>query len=67
MCDDDVIQRFIVTIEGPGWSDFEEVELPQLPNEGDPIETKFGTLLVERVETTDKLEKYEGKIVCRRP
>jgi hypothetical protein len=67
VCDDGPIQRFIVTIEGHGWSDFEEIELLALPSEGEPIDTKFGTLLVERAEKTPDSEKYDGKIVCRLP
>jgi hypothetical protein len=67
VCDDGLIQRYIITIEGHGWSDFEEIELPQLPNEGEPIDTKFGTLLVERAEKTTDAEKYDGKIFCRLP
>jgi hypothetical protein len=66
VCDDGLIQRFIITIEGYGWSDFEKIELPQLPSEGEPIETKFGTLLVERAEKTPG-EKYDGRIFCRLP
>jgi hypothetical protein len=66
VCDHGLIQRFIITIEGPGWSDFEEIELPRLPSEGDPVDTKFGTLLVERAEPTPGSE-YDGKIVCRMP
>ena len=67
MCHDGLIQRFIVTIEGHGWSDFEEIELPQLPSEGEPIDTKFGTLPVESAEKTRGAEKYDGKIVVRLP
>ena len=67
MCDDGLIQRFIITIEGHGWSDFEEIELPQLPSVGEPVETKFGTLLVERAETTPDAGNYDGKIACRLP
>jgi len=50
-----------------GWSDFEEIELPGLPGEGEPVDTKFGTLLVESAEKTPDGEKYDGKIVCRMP
>ncbi len=67
MCDDGLIQRFIVTIEGHGWTDSEEIELLQLPSEGEPIDTKFGTLPVERVEKTPDSEKYDGKVFCRLP
>jgi hypothetical protein len=66
VCDDGPIQRFIITIEGPGWSDLEEIELPRLPSKGEPVDTKFGTLLVERSEPTPGTE-YDGKIVCRMP
>ena len=61
------MQRFIITIEGHGWSDFDEIELPQLPSEGEPIDTKFGTLPVERAEQTPEGDKYDGKILCRMP
>jgi hypothetical protein len=44
------MHRFIVTIEGAGWTDFDEVELPAPPDEGEPIETKFGTCLVTEAE-----------------
>ena len=67
VCDDGLIQKFIITIEGHGWSDFEEIELLELPSEGEPIDTKFGTLLVERAEKTPDAAKYDGKIVCRMP
>ena len=67
MCDDGRIEKFIITIEGHGWSDFEEIELPQLPVEGEPVDTKFGTLLVESAERSPGGEKYDGKIVCRMP
>jgi hypothetical protein len=67
VCDDRPIQRFIITIEGHGWSDFEEIELPRLPSEGDAVSTKFGTLLVERAEPTPGVGEYDGKIVCRMP
>jgi hypothetical protein len=65
VCDDGLIQRFIITIVGHGWSDFEEIELPQLPSEGEAINTKLGTLLVERAEKTPEARRYDGKIVCR--
>jgi hypothetical protein len=67
LCDHGLIQRFIITIEGHGWSDFEEIELAQLPSEGEPVDTKFGTLLVERAEQTPEADKYDGRIVCRMP
>jgi hypothetical protein len=60
-----VMQRFLVTIEGGSWSDFQEMELPRLPDEGELIETKYGTCIVERAEAAQKTERYDGKIVCR--
>lgn len=59
------MQRFLITIEGSGWSDFQEVELPQLPSEGELIETKYGTCIVDHSESSPKTERYDGKIVCR--
>jgi hypothetical protein len=67
VCDHGLMQRFIITIEGEGWSDFEEIELPRLPSEGEPVDTKFGTLLVESAEQAPEAEKYDGKILCRMP
>jgi hypothetical protein len=62
-----LIKRFLITIEGPGWEDFEDVELLQLPGVGEPIETKFGTCLVTQTDSLPDTEAYEGKIVCRMP
>ena len=59
-----LIQRFIVTIEGAGWKDIEELELPAAPGEGEPIETKYGTCLVTRTEPQPH-DRYDGKISCR--
>ncbi|HSE80249.1 MAG TPA: hypothetical protein VLA87_01000 [Gaiellaceae bacterium] len=61
------MRHFIVTIEGPGWTDLDEVELPDLPREGEPIETKFGTCLVTHAELQASTEQHDGKIVCRLP
>ncbi len=60
------LQRFIITIEGPGWTEFDEVELPRPPDEGEPIETKVGTCLVTHTELPSA-EQHDGKIVCRLP
>jgi hypothetical protein len=59
------VHHFTVTIEGPGWEDFEDIELPRLPAEGEPIETKYGTCLVTHAELVPTGERYAGKIVCR--
>jgi hypothetical protein len=61
------VQRFTVTIEGPNWEDVDEVELPRLPAEGEPIETKYGTCLVTRAEVFPDPAQYAGRIVCRAP
>ena len=61
------VQRFIITIEGPNWTDSDEAELLQLPREGEPIETKLGTCTVTSSELKPDLGQYAGKIVCRYP
>jgi hypothetical protein len=62
-----LMQRFAVTIEGKGWTDVQDLELPQLPREGDLIETKYGTCRVTHSEQLPKTERYDGKIVCTSP
>jgi hypothetical protein len=64
-CNHGLIQNFIVTIVGHGWEDFEERELPRLPAEGEPIETKYGTCLVTNAELLSDGDRYDGKIVCQ--
>jgi hypothetical protein len=59
------LQRFVVTIEGHGWSDFDEIELPRLPEVGEPIDTKYGTLPVAETSASPGDSPYAGKIVCR--
>lgn len=61
------MQRFIVTIEGPGWKDVQDMELPRPPGEGDSIETRYGTCIVTEVDAGPGAESYAGKIVCRLP
>ena len=57
----------MVTIEGPTWTDLQDMELPKAPAEGDSIETRYGTCIVTEVEIFPKAESYSGKIVCRLP
>ncbi|HEY2311728.1 MAG TPA: hypothetical protein VGH46_11540 [Gaiellaceae bacterium] len=64
-CDDAPIARFIVTIEGSGWTDHEDVELPRLPDVGESLETKYGTLLIAEAEEAPDLAAYAGRILCR--
>ena len=59
------MKRYLITIEGPGWQDHEELELPRIPAEDDVIETKYGTCLVVRAETSPANEQYDGRIACR--
>jgi hypothetical protein len=61
------VRRFTVTIEGHDWEDVQEVELPELPREGDAIETKYGTCIVTHAEPLSDGGHYAGKIVCRLP
>ena len=62
----DAVHRFTVTIEASNWEDVQEIELPQLPREGDAIETRYGTCIVTRAESLSE-GLYAGKIVCRFP
>ena len=64
-CEDSRIARFIVTIEGAGWTDHEDVELPRLPDVGESLETKYGTLLIAEAEDAPDLAAYAGRILCR--
>ncbi|MFL5929847.1 MAG: hypothetical protein ACJ75P_01200 [Gaiellaceae bacterium] len=58
------MQRFDVTIEGSGWTDVQELELPRLPHEGELIETKYGTCRVTHSESLSPSEGFDGRIVC---
>ncbi|HXV32550.1 MAG TPA: hypothetical protein VD769_00970 [Gaiellaceae bacterium] len=59
------MHRFIVTIEGHGWTELDELELPRPPEEGEPIETKVGTCVVTQAELPAGAD--HGTIVCRLP
>jgi hypothetical protein len=61
------VERFIVTIEGPGWQDLQDLELPRAPAEGDAIETRYGTCVVTKVDDAAQGDNYSGKIFCRLP
>ena len=61
------MKRYLITIEGQGWQDVEETELPGIPAENDVIETKYGTCLVVRAEPSPANEQYDGRIACRVP
>ena len=59
------MERIIVTIDGPNFQDFEEAELVRLPEEGDLIDTKYGTCVVTGVETLPASGDFSGKVFCR--
>lgn len=61
------VKKFIVTIEGAGWQDLQELELPGLPQEGDTIETRYGTCFVTAAELLPETGTHDGKIVARLP
>jgi hypothetical protein len=61
------VQRFIVTVEGPSWTTVEEIELPGLPQVGEPIDTQYGTLLVAETSAAPGDSPHSGAIVCRMP
>jgi hypothetical protein len=60
-----MLQRFIVAVEGPNLNDVEEAELLDLPHEGDPIETRYGTCVVTATELLPANDGFAGRIVCR--
>jgi hypothetical protein len=61
------MRRFIIIVEGLPLDEFEEIELPQLPTKGEPIETRYGTCVVTDTEATPEGGQYDGRIVCRIP
>jgi hypothetical protein len=65
-CDHRLVLRVTVKIEGSNWQDFQEVELPALPREGDAIETRYGTCIVTHADPSPD-SQGAGKIVCRFP
>lgn len=61
------MQRFSVVIEAPSWKDVQDMELPDAPDEGDTIETRYGTCVVTGVDLTPKSGGRAGTITCRLP
>jgi hypothetical protein len=61
------VQRFKVRIEGHGWEDFEEIELPLPPSEGETLETRLGTTVVTGVAPMPDSQQFAGTITCRIP
>jgi hypothetical protein len=66
-CDDRPVKNFTVTIEGSNWTDVQELELLDLPKEGDTVETRYGTCIVTESELLPDSGERAGKIVCRLP
>jgi hypothetical protein len=66
-CDDRLVKRFTVTIEGLNWKDIQELELLDLPKEGETVETRYGTCIVTQAELHPDSGERAGKIVCRLP
>jgi hypothetical protein len=60
------VKSFKVVIEGPNWEDVQQLELPEAPQEGDTLETRYGTCVVTSVEAAGSGERT-GRIVCRFP
>jgi len=55
----------MITIDGPNFQDFQEAEVARLPEEGEPIETKYGTCVVTAVEELPASEHFAGRVTCR--
>jgi hypothetical protein len=62
-----VMRHYIVTIEGPNFDDVEEIELPTPPDDGELVDTKYGTCVVTAVEQLPDGHRFDGRIVCRFP
>lgn len=60
------VKSFEVVIKGPNWEDVQQLELLEAPQEGDTLETRYGTCLVTSVEATGSGDRA-GRIVCRLP
>jgi hypothetical protein len=60
------VERILVTIQGPGFQDFQEMEVVQLPEVGELISTKYDNCVVTSAELTPDSDFF-GKVVCRLP
>jgi hypothetical protein len=63
----DVVDRYIIIIEGRNFEDVDEVELIGPPEPGEPIETTLGQCIVVGLESPPANGAYAGKIICRLP
>jgi hypothetical protein len=62
-----MLNQVMITIEGPNFQDVEELELLNLPVEGDPVETKYGTCIVTRAEVQPQDDRFAARVTCRLP
>ena len=54
--------------QGAGqWTDLDEMELAELPGEGEPIQTKLGICLVTHAGHLPDGGQHDARIVCRLP
>ena len=60
------MERILVTIQGPGFQDFQEMEVLRLPEVGELISTKYDNCIVVSVELTPDSD-FLGNVVCRLP
>jgi hypothetical protein len=61
------MNHILVTIEGPNFEDFEEADVVALPEQGEAIQTKYGTCMITSVERATNSDHYQGRVVCRLP
>jgi hypothetical protein len=61
------MDRILVTIDGPNFQEVEEAEVLRLPEEGELIDTKYGTCVVTGVEPLPDSDQFSGKVLCRMP
>ena len=59
------MDQIMITIDGPNFQDVQEAEVARLPEEGEPIETKYGTCVVTSVEALPANDRLAGKVTCR--
>ena len=55
-----------MTIQGPGFQDFQEMEVVRMPEEGELISTKYDNCIETSVQLTPDSDVL-GKDVCRLP
>jgi len=61
------MDRILVTIDGPNFQEVEEAEVLRLPEEGELIDTKYGTCVVTGVEPLPDSDQFSGRVLCRMP